>query len=83
MGIDADTAAIRLRRRAGVFPVGRALNAKTAPSQLTGGVIWGGPARPLRKRLLSTRDPAAAGMRVRDFPITIEKVLSGLPPMDV
>ncbi|MFE7780219.1 hypothetical protein [Streptomyces nigrescens] len=24
----------------GVLPVGRALNAKTAPSQLTGGVIW-------------------------------------------
>ncbi|MCW7986578.1 hypothetical protein XF35_15050 [Streptomyces platensis subsp. clarensis] len=67
----------------GVFPVGRVLNAKTGPSQLTGGVIWGGPARPLRKRLWSTRDPAAAGMRVRDFPITIEKVWSGLPPMDV
>ncbi|MFC5249034.1 MULTISPECIES: hypothetical protein [Streptomyces] len=83
MGIDADTAAIRLRRMPGVFPVGRVLNAKTGPSQLTGGVIWGGPARPLRKRLWSTRDPAAAGMRVRDFPITIEKVLSGLPPMDV
>ncbi|MGY5136945.1 hypothetical protein ACWGJW_31920 [Streptomyces nigrescens] len=82
MGVDADTAAIRLRRMPGVFPVGRALNAKTAASQLTGGVIWG-PARPLRKRLLSTRDPAAAGMRVRDFPITIEKVLSGLPPMNV
>jgi xanthine dehydrogenase YagR molybdenum-binding subunit len=24
----------------------------------------------------------AAGVRVRDFPITLEKVLPGLPPMD-
>jgi xanthine dehydrogenase YagR molybdenum-binding subunit len=39
--VDADTAEIRLRRMLGVFDVGRVLNAKTARSQLVGGMIWG------------------------------------------
>ncbi|MEV6423980.1 xanthine dehydrogenase family protein molybdopterin-binding subunit [Streptomyces sp. NPDC051662] len=41
VGVDADTAEIRLRRMLGVFSVGRVLNAKTAHSQLMGGMIWG------------------------------------------
>ncbi|MCH6172149.1 xanthine dehydrogenase family protein molybdopterin-binding subunit [Pseudonocardia alaniniphila] len=140
LGVDADTAEIRLRRMLGVFSAGRALNAKTARSQLIGGMIWGVSAaldeelvidqdtggfvsRDLAQYLLPVHadipdldavllegfdDKAnvlgakgigelgicgagaavanavfnATGVRVRDFPITLEKVLPGLPPMD-
>jgi xanthine dehydrogenase YagT iron-sulfur-binding subunit len=41
VGVDVDTAEIRVRRMLGVFAVGRVLNAKTARSQLIGGMIWG------------------------------------------
>ncbi|WP_326607124.1 xanthine dehydrogenase family protein molybdopterin-binding subunit [Streptomyces sp. NBC_01799] len=140
VGVDADTAEIRLRRMLGVFSVGRVLNAKTARSQLIGGMIWGTGAAleeeavvDLRSGAFVNRDLAqylvpvhadipdvdavildgyddkanvlgakgvgelgicgagasvanavfnATGVRVRDFPITIEKVLPGLPLMD-
>ncbi|QPP10277.1 xanthine dehydrogenase family protein molybdopterin-binding subunit [Streptomyces bathyalis] len=140
VGVDADTAEIRLRRMLGVFSVGRVLNAKTVRSQLLGGMIWGFGAAlqeeafvDPRTGAIATRDLAqylvpvqadipdldvtvldghddkanvlgskgagelgicgagaaignavfnATGMRVRDFPITLEKVLPGLPPME-
>jgi xanthine dehydrogenase YagR molybdenum-binding subunit len=41
VGVDEDTGEIRLRRMLGVFSAGRILNAKTARSQLIGGMIWG------------------------------------------
>jgi xanthine dehydrogenase YagR molybdenum-binding subunit len=141
VGVDTDTAEIRLRRMLGVFSVGRVLNAKTARSQLIGGMIWGVSAALHEEAVVDTRtgefinrdlaqylvpvhadipkvdavaldgfdDKAnvlgvkglaevgicgagaavanavfnATGMRVRDFPITLDKVLPGLPPIDV
>jgi xanthine dehydrogenase YagR molybdenum-binding subunit len=41
VGVDIDTGEVRLRRMLGVFAAGRILNAKTARSQLIGGMIWG------------------------------------------
>lgn len=140
VGVDADTAEIRLRRMLGVFSVGRVLNPKTARSQLIGGMIWGAGAAleeeavvDLRSGAFVNRDLAqylvpvhadipdvevvildgyddkanvlgakgigelgicgsgaavanavfnATGTRVREFPITIEKVLPGLPPVE-
>ena len=41
VGVDVVTGEVRLRRMLGVFAAGRILNAKTARSQLTGGMIWG------------------------------------------
>ena len=41
VGVNAYTAEVRLRRMLGVFSFGRVLNAKTARSQLIGGMIWG------------------------------------------
>ena len=41
VGVDADTAEVRVRRLTGVFAAGRILNEKTARSQMIGGMIWG------------------------------------------
>jgi xanthine dehydrogenase YagR molybdenum-binding subunit len=41
VGVDPVTGEVRMRRMFGVFAAGRILNAKTARSQMTGGMIWG------------------------------------------
>jgi xanthine dehydrogenase YagR molybdenum-binding subunit len=141
VGVDVDTGEIRLRRMLGVFTAGRVLNARTARSQLIGGMIWGVSAALHEEAVVDTRTGAfvnrdlaeylvpvhadippidailldgsddkanplgvkglgelgicgagaavanavfnATGVRVREFPITLDKVLAGLPPMDV
>jgi xanthine dehydrogenase YagR molybdenum-binding subunit len=136
VGVDPVTGEVRVRRMLGVFAAGRILNAKTARSQLTGGMIWGvasalteGNAVDLRYGSLINQDLAqylvpvqadigeveaimldevddkanpmgikgvgelgnsgagaavanaiynACGVRVRDYPITPDKLLAGL-----
>jgi xanthine dehydrogenase YagR molybdenum-binding subunit len=138
--VDSDTGEIRLTRMLGVFDTGRLLNAKTARSQLIGGMIWGVGAALQEEGVLDTRfgsfinhdfasymvpihadipavdavvldgvDPVsneigakglgelgicgagaavanavfnATGIRVREFPITIEKLLPQLRPLN-
>ena len=41
VGVDVATGEVRMRKMFGVFAAGRILNAKTAKSQITGGMIWG------------------------------------------
>ncbi|MBS0411193.1 MAG: xanthine dehydrogenase family protein molybdopterin-binding subunit [Proteobacteria bacterium] len=41
VGVSSVTGEIRIRRMLGAFACGRILNAKTARSQITGGMIWG------------------------------------------
>ena len=137
VGVDEDSGEVRVRRMLGVFGAGRILNAKTARSQLIGGMIWGVGAALHENAELDTRygsfvnndlagyhvpvhadipeidaimvdefdDKAnalgskgvgelgicgagaavanavynACGVRVRDYPITVEKILPGLP----
>jgi xanthine dehydrogenase YagR molybdenum-binding subunit len=138
--VDLDTAEIRLRRMLGVFSVGRVLNAKTARSQLIGGMIWGVSNALLEEGVVDPRSGSfvnrdlaqylvpvhadipevdavildgyddkanvlgvkgigelgicgagaavanavfnATGVRVRDFPLTLDKLLPGLPLAD-
>jgi xanthine dehydrogenase YagR molybdenum-binding subunit len=140
VGVDADTAEVRLRRMLGVFSAGRIFNAKTARSQLIGGMIFGVSSVLHEEALVDPRTGAflnhdlasylvpvhadifnidavllesfdekanvlgakgvgelghcganaaianavfnATGVRVCDFPITIEKLLPGLPLLD-
>jgi xanthine dehydrogenase YagR molybdenum-binding subunit len=140
VGVDADTGETRLRRMLGVFAAGRIFNAKTARSQLIGGMTFGVSSALLEEALVDTRSGGflnhdlagylvpvhadipeidavlldgfdakanvlgakgvgelghcganaavanavfnATGVRVRDFPITIEKVLPMLPLLD-
>jgi xanthine dehydrogenase YagR molybdenum-binding subunit len=141
VGIDVDTAEIRLRRMLGVFAAGRIFNAKTARSQLIGGMTFGVSMALLEEAVVDTRTGAfvnrdlaeylvpvhadipdidavlledfddkanmlgakglgelgncgtnaavanavfnATGVRVRDFPITLDKVLPGLPIVEI
>jgi xanthine dehydrogenase YagR molybdenum-binding subunit len=136
VGVDADTAEIRLRRMLGVFSPGRILNTKTARSQLIGGMTFGVGMALLEEAIVDVRSGAfvngdlagylvpvqadipaidavlldgfdekanelgikglgelgicgagaaignavfnATGVRVREFPITLEKLLSAL-----
>jgi len=138
VGVDVDTAEIRLRRMLGVFAPGRIFNAKTARSQLIGAMTFGVSMALHEEAIVDPRTGAfvnrdlagylvpvhadipeidaivldglddkanelgakgvgelgncganaavanavfnATGVRVRDFPITIEKVLAALPP---
>jgi xanthine dehydrogenase YagR molybdenum-binding subunit len=41
VGVDVTTGEVRMRKMFGVFAAGRIINAKTAKSQVTGGMIWG------------------------------------------
>jgi xanthine dehydrogenase YagR molybdenum-binding subunit len=140
VGVDADTAEIRLRRMLGVFSAGRIFNAKTARSQLIGGMTFGVSSALHEEAIVDVRTGAfinhdlasylvpvhadipgidavvldgfddkanvlgakgvgelgncganaavanavfnATGVRVRDCPITIEKVLPGLPLLE-
>jgi xanthine dehydrogenase YagR molybdenum-binding subunit len=140
VGVDADTGEIRLRRMLGVFAAGRIFNAKTARSQLIGGMTFGVSSALHEEAIVDIRTGAfvnhdlagyllpvhadipaidavlldgfddkanvlgakgvgelghcganaavanavfnATGVRVRDFPITIEKVLPGLALLD-
>ncbi len=135
--VHAVTGEVRVRRMTGVFDVGRVLNAKTARSQLLGGMIWGLSYALSEHAVVDTRNghfvtpdfgeyhvavsadvppidigfveeiddhanPVGAkgvgelgisgagaavanavynacGVRVRDFPITPDKLLAGLP----
>jgi xanthine dehydrogenase YagR molybdenum-binding subunit len=137
VGVDADTGEIRLRQMLGVFSPGRVLNAKTARSQLIGGMTFGVGMALLEEAVVDPRSGAfvngdlagylvpvhadiptidavildgfddkanvlgvkglgelgicgapaavgnavfnATGVRVRDFPITLDKLLSALP----
>lgn len=138
VGVDADTGEIRLREMLGVFSPGRVLNAKTARSQLIGGMTFGVGMALLEEAVVDPRSGAfvncdlagylvpvnadipsmdavildghddkanalgikglgelgicgagaaianavfnATAVRVRDFPITLEKLLPALPP---
>jgi xanthine dehydrogenase YagR molybdenum-binding subunit len=137
VAVDSTTGEVRLRRMLGVFDAGRILNAKTARSQLIGGMLWGVGSALHENAVVDTRSGAfvnsdlagyhvpvhadvptaveavmlagfddksnplgskgvgelgicgagaaianavynACGVRVRDYPITPEKVLSGM-----
>jgi xanthine dehydrogenase YagR molybdenum-binding subunit len=136
VAVDGESGEVRLRRMLGVFAAGRILNARTARSQLLGGMIWGVGTALHEEAVLDARygffanhdlaeyhvpvhadipqieaillpevddktNPLkikgigelgisgaaaavanavhnACGVRVRDFPITLDKVLAGL-----
>jgi len=80
VGVDADTAEIRLRRMLGVFSAGRILNAKTARSQLIGGMTFGVSAALFEEGVVDTRTGAFVN---RDFAEYLVPVNADIPKIDV
>ncbi len=77
--VDADTGEIRLRRMLGVFDAGRVFNAKTARSQLIGGMIWGVSAALHEEAVV---DPRAGLFVNRDLAQYLVPVHADIPDID-
>lgn len=73
VGVDVDTAEIRLRRLLGVFDAGRILNQKTAHSQLMGGMIFGVGAALLEESLMDKRYGAFMNRDLAEYQIAVNR----------
>jgi len=71
VGVDVDTAEIRLRRMLGVFAAGRILNAKTARSQLIGGMTWGVSAALHEDAVVDTRTGAFVNRDLSEYLVPV------------
>ncbi len=78
--VDAVTAEIRVRRMLGVFDAGRVFNAKTARSQLLGGMIWGLSAALHEEALV---DPRFGSFVNRDLAQYLVPVHADIPDIEV
>jgi xanthine dehydrogenase YagR molybdenum-binding subunit len=79
VGVDVDTAEIRLRRILGVFAAGRILNAKTARSQLIGGMTLGVSYAFAEEAIVDTRTGAIVN---RDLAEYVVPVHADIPQID-
>lgn len=80
LGVDPDSGEVRLRRLLGVFSFGRILNAKTARSQLIGGMIFGIGGALFEEAML---DPRSGGFVNRDLAEYHLAVNRDIPPIEV
>ena len=58
VAVNAVTGEVRVRRMVGVFDIGRVLNAKTARSQIVGGMVWGISYALMEEAIVDTRTGA-------------------------
>jgi xanthine dehydrogenase YagR molybdenum-binding subunit len=79
VGVDADTGEIRLRQMLGVFSPGRVLNAKTARSQLIGGMTFGVGMALLEEAVVDLRSGAFVN---RDLAGYLVPVHADIPVID-
>jgi xanthine dehydrogenase YagR molybdenum-binding subunit len=79
VGVDVDTAEIRLRRILGVFAAGRILNAKTARSQLIGAMTLGVSYALAEEAIVDTRSGAIVN---RDLAEYLVPVHADIPQID-
>lgn len=69
--VDTDTGEVRVPRMVGVFAVGRVLNAKTARSQLVGGMAWGLSMALLEESVLDPRYGDYANADLAEYLIAV------------
>jgi xanthine dehydrogenase YagR molybdenum-binding subunit len=79
VGVDVDTAEIRLQRMLGVFAAGRILNHKTARSQLIGGMTLGASYALMEEAIVDTRSGAFVN---RDLAEYLVPVHADIPQID-
>jgi xanthine dehydrogenase YagR molybdenum-binding subunit len=78
--VDEDLGEVRVDRLVGAFAAGRILNAKTASSNLLGGMVWG-IGQALHEH--SVRDPRTARMVTRDLADYHVPVHADVPELEV
>jgi xanthine dehydrogenase YagR molybdenum-binding subunit len=78
--VDPELGEIRLTRFVGAFAAGKILNAKTARSQLLGGIVW---AIGMALEEHTVRDPRSARVVTRDLADYHVPVNADVPPLEV
>ena len=71
VGVDVDTAEIRLRRMLGVFTAGRILNEKTARSQAIGGMTFGIGAALMEDLIMDKRDGWMVNHNLAEYHVAV------------
>ncbi|MEV1238731.1 xanthine dehydrogenase family protein molybdopterin-binding subunit [Nonomuraea sp. NPDC049750] len=78
--VDPDTGEVRLSRWLGVFDVGRVINAKTAASQLRGGIVMGIGMALSEETLVDPRNGRVMNPGLGDYHIPVH---ADIPPIDI
>ncbi|HEU5191181.1 MAG TPA: xanthine dehydrogenase family protein molybdopterin-binding subunit [Methylomirabilota bacterium] len=78
--VDPELGAVRVSRMVGVFDVGRALNARTARSQLLGGMVWGIGMALTEDTVIDSRLGRVVTANLADYHVP---VASDVPDLDV
>jgi xanthine dehydrogenase YagR molybdenum-binding subunit len=80
VAVDADLGLVRVRRMVGAFAPGRVLNAKTARSQLMGGMLWGLSQALLEATRMDSRQGRWANRSLGDYLVPVN---ADAPDVDV
>lgn len=80
VAVDPDLGIVRVRRMVGAFAPGRVLNAKTARSQIIGGMMWGLSQALLESTLMDTRDGRWANASLGEYLVPVN---ADAPDVDV
>jgi xanthine dehydrogenase YagR molybdenum-binding subunit len=80
VGVDEATGEIRVRRVVGAFAGGKVLNAKTARSQLLGGIVWGIGLALLERTERDPRNGRVVTRELQDYHLPVN---ADVPPIDV
>lgn len=78
--IDADTGEIRVTRWVGVFDIGRVVNAKTASSQLRGGIVMGLGLALSEEALFDPRNGRLMNPSLTEYHVPVH---ADVPPIDI
>jgi len=78
--VDADLGQISVSRMVGVFDIGRALNAKTAASQLKGGIVWGIGLALYEDSILDERLGRVVNANLAEYHVPVQM---DVPPIEV
>lgn len=76
--VDADLGTIRVARITSVYGVGRLLNAKTAHSQLMGGIVWGIGAALEEKTELDTRHGRFVNANLAEYHVPVNADINAI-----
>jgi xanthine dehydrogenase YagR molybdenum-binding subunit len=78
--VDPDTGEVRVSRWTGVFDVGRVINAKTATSQLRGGVVMGIGMALAEETLVDSRTGRIMNPSLAEYHVPVH---ADIPPIDI